>query len=303
MSVAAGLTSTTGLYIPEIWSGKTLVKFYKSTIFGTIANTNYKGEISGYGDTVHIRSVPTITIRDYVIGQGLTYERPKTELTDLLIDKGKYWAFSVNDVEKAQADLQYVEDWSDDASQQLGISIDTAILADVYADAAAANKGITAGAVSSAFDLGVTTDPVLVDKTNILDLIVDTGSCLDEQNVPESGRWIVFPPLICGMIKKSDLKDASLAGDGTSIMRNGRLGMIDRFTIYRSNSIATTVSGTEFNCIAGTNHAITFASQLTETETLKNPDDFGDLMRGLQVYGFKVEKPEALCHLCLKKAT
>ncbi len=42
-SVAAGLTSTTGLYIPEIWSGKTLVKFYKTTVFGAIANTQYQG--------------------------------------------------------------------------------------------------------------------------------------------------------------------------------------------------------------------------------------------------------------------
>ncbi len=219
-----------------------------------------------------------------------------------MIDKGKYWAFSVNDVERAQADLNYVEDWTQDAAEQLAITIDTAILAGVYADAHADNKGTAAGAVSAAFDLGVTTDPVLVDKTNILDLLVDTGSALDEQNVPTSGRWFVMPPLVAGMIKKSDLKDASLAGDGTSIMRNGRLGMIDRFTIYVSNSVATTVSGTEHNCIAGTNHAITFASQLTETEKLKNPDDFGDLMRGLQVYGYKVEKPEALCHIVVKKA-
>lgn len=300
--VASGQTSMSGVYTPEIWSGKTLIKFYTATVFGDIANTWYEGEIKSYGDTVHIRTIPDITIRDYTIGQKLQYENPRGTLVDLLVNKGKYYAININDVERMQSDLAYVEKWSDDAGQQMAITIDSAVLADVYADAHASNKGTTAGAKSSAYDLGVTTDPALVDKTNILDYIVDMGSVLDEQDVPATERYLVLPPLLCGMIKKSDLKDASLSGDGTSMMRNGRLGIIDRFTLYVSNQLATTVSGTEHNVIAGHKAAITFASQMTENETLKNPDDFGDLMRGLQVYGYKVIKPEALIHFVAKKA-
>jgi len=300
--VAQGLTSFSGTYIPEIWSGKTLVKFYKATVFGDICNTDYEGEIKNHGDTVHIRTIPDMTINDYSIGMNLSYERPTATVVDLLIDKGKYYAMAINDVEKLQADLPYVEKWTDDAGQQLAISIDTNILANVYSSAHADNKGLTAGTVSSAYSMGVTGTPYLADSDNILDLIVDMGSTLDEQNVPGSQRWIVLPPLFCGMIKKSDLKDASLAGDGTSMLRNGRLGIIDTFTIYRSNSVATTVSGTEHNVIAGHPTAITFASQLTKNETLKNPNDFGDLMRGLQVYGYKVIKAESLIHAVLKKA-
>jgi len=150
--------------------------------------------------------------------------------------------------------------------------------------------------------MGVTGTPLLIDKDNILDVIVDMGSILDEQNVPQTQRWVVLPPLFCGMIKKSDLKDASLAGDATSVMRNGRLGMIDRFMIYSSNNIATAVSGTEHNIVAGHPSAVTFASQLTKNETLKNQDDFGDLVRGLQVFGYKVIKEEGLIHCVGKKA-
>jgi len=300
--VASGLTSRSGIYIPEIWSGKTLLKFYKTTVFADISNTDYEGEIKTQGDKVKIRTVPDIVISDYVIGDKLTYDRPKGTVVELLIDKGKKWSFSVEDVEQLQADIPYVEKWTDDASQQLAISIDTSILADVYSDAHASNKGLTAGLGSSGYSMGVTGTPLLVDKDNILDTIVDMGSILDEQSVPSTERWVVLPPLVCGMIKKSDLKDASLAGDGTSIMRNGRLGMIDRFMIYASNSIATTVTGTEHNVIAGHPSAITFASQLIKNETLKNPDDFGDLVRGLQVYGYEVLKTEALVHAVLKKA-
>lgn len=300
--VAAGITGHTGIYTPEIWSGKTLVKFYKTTVFGDIANTDYEGEIKNQGDTVHIRTVPDIVITDYVIGQKLSYDRPRGTVVDLLVDKGKKWSFSVEDVERLQSDIPYVEKWTDDAGEQLGIAIDTNVLANVYSSAHADNKGTTAGTISDGYSMGVTGTPLLIDKDNILDTLVDMGSILDEQNVPQTQRWVVLPPLFCGMIKKSDLKDASLAGDATSIMRNGRLGMIDRFMIYSSNSIATAVTGTEHNIVAGHPAAITFASQLTKNETLKNQDDFGDLVRGLQVYGYKVIKEEALIHCVGKKA-
>ena len=296
--LAAGLTSHSGTLTPEIWTGKTLVKFYKKTVFGEICNTDYEGEIKAQGDTVHIRNIPDITISDHAIDQELNYERPATTVTDLLIDKGKSYSFSVNKIEEVQSDLNYVEKWTTDAGEQLAISIDTAILADVYSDANSSNAGASAGAVSGAFDLGATGAPESVDKTNILDYIVDMGSCLTEQNVPESGRWIVLPAVFCGMIKKGELKDASLAGDSESIMRNGRLGRIDDFMIYKSNSIATSTDGvwTVHNIIFGHPTAITFASQLVDHETLKNPKTFGDLVRGLQVYGYRVVKPEALGH-------
>jgi len=300
--LAAGVTGHSGNYTPEIWSGKMLVKFYLATVFGDIANTDYEGEIKSHGDTVKIRTVPDITISDYAIGQKLNYERPSKALVELLIDKGKYYAVAINDVEKLQSDIAYVEKWTDDAGQQMGIKIDQDILENVYADAHASNQGLTAGAKSGAYNLGVSGTPLPVTKANILDTIVDCGSVLDEQNIPNTSRWLVLPALLCGLIKKSDLKDASLAGDGQSIMRNGRLGIIDRFTLYMSNNIKIgDDSGAVYNCIAGHPAAITFASQLTENETLKNPDDFGDLMRGLQVYGYEVIKPEAMAYLYVSK--
>lgn len=301
--VAAGIESHTATLTPEIWSGKTLVKFYTATVFAEISNTDYEGEIKNAGDTVHIRTIPDITISDYYIGEDLKYERPKTTVVDLLIDKGKSYALAINDVEKIQSDLAYVEKWTDDAGEQMAIKIDEGILADVYADVHASNSGATAGAKSSSLDLGATGSPVSMDKTNILDHIVDCGTVLDEQDIPQTQRWLVLPAIFCGMIKKSDLKDASLAGDGTSILRNGRMGAIDRFTLYSSNQVDTTTDGSDtvYNCIAGHPAALTFASQLVKNETLKNPWDFGDLLRGLQVYGYKVIKTEAMLHLYAKK--
>jgi hypothetical protein len=97
---------------------------------------------------------------------------------------------------------------------------------------------------------------------------------------------------MAGMIKKSDLKDASITGDSMSVIRNGRLGMIDRFTIYMSHNLS--VSSGKFSLIAGHKMGFTFASQMTNMETIRSESTFGNIVRGLQVYGYKVVKPEAL---------
>jgi hypothetical protein len=115
---------------------------------------------------------------------------------------------------------------------------------------------------------------------------------LDEANCPEAGRFLVIPAKMAGLIKKSELKDASLTGDGTSVVRNGRLGMIDRFTLYVSHNL--NVSSGKTSLIAGHKMGFTFASQMTEMETIRSESTFGNIIRGLQVYGYKVVKPEAL---------
>lgn len=309
----AGLTRDTGYtdysstgtskWIPQIWSGKLVEKFYDATVFGEIANTDYEGEISKMGDKVIIRTTPTITIRDYKVGQTLNYEQPESANVDLDINKGKYFAFRVDDVDAMQADIDLMDDWSRDAGEQMKIAVDTDILATIYSLASSDNSGATAGRKSGAFNLGASGAPVALTKANILDYIVDLGTVLDEQNLPETGRWLVLPAWAVGMIKKSDLKDASLSGDGVSIMRNGRVGMVDRFTIYLSNNIATTTDGSDtvFNIVAGHKVGVTFAAQMTNMEKLANPNSFGQLVRGLNVYGYDVLEGKYIAHLYAKK--
>ena len=294
---AAGYPQHSGSVVPNaIWSGKLLVKFYQTTVLAAISNTDYEGEISEMGDKVIIRTTPTITIRDYTKGQQLETENPESQTVELDINQGKYWNFKVEDVDKFQSDFNYMDDWTRDASEQLKIEIDRDVLGSAYADVHASNQGATAGAISSSYNMGVTSAPVAIDKTNVVDFIADMGSVLDEQDTPESDRGVVLPVWMCNLIKKSELKDASLTGDGSSSLRNGRLGMIDRFTVYQSNLLSTTTDGanTVYNIIGCQKNGITFASQLLENETIRSENYFGVKARGLQVYGFKTIKPEAV---------
>jgi hypothetical protein len=294
-----------GTFIPEIWSGKLIEKFYASTVLAAISNTDYEGEIQNKGDKVHIRTKPTITIKDYRADGALEVERPASNIVDLLIDQGKYFNLILDDVMDVQADINMMNMWSDDAAQQFKIVVDRQVLLSLIGKAATKNRGATAGQISGNINLGVTGTPLQVvprnpatGKTEITDLIVNLGLVLDEQNVPEQGRWIVVPAWLGAQIKQSELRDASLTGDGTSILRNGRLGMIDRFTIYVSNLLPTGVAAGlaagEWVVFAGTSHALTFASQINKVETMRSEHTFGQLLRGLQVFGFGVLDGTAL---------
>lgn len=294
-------------FIPQVWSGKLVEKFYTATVFGAIANTDYEGEISDFGDQVIIRTTPTLVITNYQIGDALNYETPINANTTLDLNKGKYFAFTLDDVDAMQSDINLMDDWAEDASEQMKIAVDSDVITNILVDIAATNKGLTAGVISGDINLGATgtngTSAVLIDKTTILDYIVDIGTVLDEQNVPETGRWLVMPAWMVATIKKSDLKDASLAGDGTSIMRNGLVGMVDRFMLYLSNNIIGIVEGTAtiYKPIAGHSAGLTFAAQMTKMETLPNPDTFGQLVRGLNVYGYKVVEGKYLSTGVVKK--
>jgi hypothetical protein len=309
---STGNAFQTNGFIPEIWSGKLVEKFYASTVLSAISNTDYEGEIKNQGDRVKIRTKPTITIRDYRSDGALTLERPEGSSLELYIGIGKYFNTILDDVIDVQSDLNALSIWSDDAAQQLKITVDTDVLNGILGGMNASNKGVTAGRITSSLNLGATTTPLTivsrsptVGQVEVLDLILRLAQALDEQNIPEEGRWIILPVWAISMLKFSDLRQAYLTGDNTSPLRNGRVGTIDRFTVYSSNLLPTGVAGGlaagEFAVYAGHAHGLTFASQINKMETLKSEMTFGTILRGLQVYGYQIVDGTALAQAIVTK--
>jgi hypothetical protein len=292
-----------GIFIPQIWSGKLVEKFYAATVLAAISNTDYEGEIKNFGDTVNIRTRPTIVISDYQVDQDLSVQRPSSNLVVLQINNGKYFNVALDDVMEVQSDIDLMNIWAQDAAEQMKISVDTSVLSylSTTTDIASTNYGATAGAITAAINLGTAAAALTVSAnpatthTYVLDLITQAGQVLDEANIPESGRWMVIPSWMAALIKQSDLRNASIAGDMTSILRNGRLGEIDRFTLYYSNLLPTVdTSGLAYSVFFGVPAALTFAAQFTKMETIRSERSFSNLVRGLQVYGFKVVTAAAM---------
>lgn len=284
-------------FIPEIWESKLLRKLYAKNVMAAISNTDYEGKIKDHGDRVIVRTIPDGTIRNYVKGQDLIFEHLESDPVILYIDHGRYYGAVVDSIDLYQSDLKLLDMFSGDYGEKMANNIDTHVLAAIKGEAHASNKGNAAGVDSGDILLGAATAPFQITKDNVLDWIVDCGVVLGEQDVPldPAECKIVVPTWFGGIISKSDLKDASMTGDGKSVLRNGRIGIIWPFEVYLSNNLPITVD--TVNCWDVPflhKMGLTFASQFVKTKRFEPERTFGEGIKGLNVFGHKVMIPAAV---------
>lgn len=223
-------------------------------------------------------------------------QSPESDAVELLIDKARAYSLNLDALSEVQSDIELMDEWFMDAGEQMSIAIDGIVLNDIDADAHASNKGATAGAKSSSYNLGVTGTPLVITKANALDAIADFAAVLAEQNVPTTDRWLALPVWYCNLIEKGELRNSSISGDSSNkTLRNGFIGEISNFKIYQTNNytpVTDTVSC--YSLVFGHKSALTYASQLIKNRKLEDPDSFATLLDGLQVYGYEVVKPTCL---------
>ena len=297
---------TNSYFLPAIYSRKVLNFFRKASVVEAITNTDYAGEISAYGDSVRIIKEPVISVSDYTRGSDTTATKLTDQEINLVVDSAKAFKFIVDDIESNMSHVNFKEVATSSAAYALRDSYDAAVIASMFsgvstsspdhvlgADASAATQtmGQHQGG-SNAIDLtgsdGTGTDP--------LDVMAFMAKLLDEQSVPEEGRWFVAPPSFYNELSQSGSKLLSVdfnAGQGS--IRNGLVssGKLRGFDMYKSNNVAATSTATG-KILAGHISSTATAQTIISTEVLRDPSSFGDIVRGLHVYGAKVLRPEAL---------
>ena len=290
-------------FMPEVYSKKVLNFFRKASVAEAITNTDYAGEISAFGDSVKIIKEPVITVDQYERGGSVT----ATTLTDnevtLVVDTANAFKFIVDDIESSMSHVNFKEVASSSAAYALRDAFDTGVIAKLFAGVSASSPNHILGS-DSATDLAAGT----FDGTGNLDIGYASGEhdpidvlshmarLLDEQNVPEEGRWFLANPEFYEQLVKSSSKLISVdfnAGQGS--IRNGLVssGKLRGFDMYKTNNIAATTNAAG-KCIAGHMSAVCTAQTIINTEVIRDPSSFGDIVRGLHVYGAKVLRPEAL---------
>jgi len=289
-------------FLPEIYSKKVLNFFRKASVVEAITNTDYAGEISGYGDTVKIIKEPVITVAQYERGATPT----KTVLTDaettLIVDTANAFKFIVDDIESQMSHVNFKEVASSSAAYALRDAFDEGVIAKMFAGVSTSSPDNAIG-TDAAVGTGVepatgAVDLLGSDGTGVdaLDLMARMARKLDDENVPEEGRWFVAPPSFYEELSQSGSKLLSVdfnAGQGS--IRNGLVstGKLRGFNMYKSNNIAAPTTATG-KVLAGHMSSVSTAQTITSTEVIRDPDSFGDIVRGLHVYGAKVIRPEAL---------
>lgn len=293
-SHVAGQTNT--FWVPEIFSAKVQVAFRKAAVSEAITNTDYFGEIAGYGDTVNIILEPQISVNDYLRETDTAAGR--TNLSDqelvLTIDQAKYFRFEVDDLETKFSHVNWQQIAADNAAYQLKDAYDTNVLAAMVAGSTTNVYGTTGAPIDTGFGSG---------EIDPLDVLARLARLLDDDNVPEENRYVVANPIFYEELAKTSSKLMSVdynQGDGG--LRNGLVasGMLRGFKLYKSNNLATVAgtgsfSGTSlYNVMAGHMSAVASASALSQTESFRAHDAFADVVRGLLVWGRKVLRETAL---------
>ena len=280
-------------WVPEIYSKKVQIALRKASVAEAVCNTDYMGEIKSFGDTVNIVQEPQISVSDYTRGASTS----STALTDnelvLTIDQAKYFQFQLDDIEKRFSHINFQSVASDNAAYKLKDAMDENILHHIAVDASsvAANKR---GTTSTPIDVGFAAGEV--DPLNEMST---ASKLLDEQNVPEEGRWFVAAPEWYDALANTSSKLLSVdynAGKGS--LRNGLVasGLVRGFQMYKSNNCKThdlsgatpAGSATQPCAVWGQMSGISCGSSLKIVESIRSTTTFADIVRGLMVFGRKV---------------
>lgn len=270
-------------FIPEVWSASILEALRAKLVFPSLCNRDYEGDIREAGDTVHITGYDDVTVKKYTRGTNITVDA----VTDankgtLTIDQSDYFAFKVNDLDKVQAKADLTGNFTNSAAYNMALNVEKYISGLMDKAATAPAKTISVTTPSDAYLA-----------------VVEARKQLDKQNVPTEGRWIVVSPdFYALLLQDSRFIEGTAAGHNTLL--NGVVGSVSGFTVVESNNVPT-VSGkpSKQSIIAGTNAATTFAQQVNKVEAMRMQDDFADMVRGLDLYGGLVVRPECLTKVVL----
>jgi hypothetical protein len=124
MSTTQNISANT----PIKFSLKLIEVLYNETIYPSITNTKYEGEIKNEGDRVRVRTAGKVTLKNYTKGMVLVSDDLNPTAEDLIIDKQSYFKFIVDDIDKLQNDVNTMNEYASNARQDMAELIDTEVL-------------------------------------------------------------------------------------------------------------------------------------------------------------------------------
>jgi len=258
-------------FIPEIWAAGVTQSFISNQVVIPTLNTQYAGEATR-GNTVHIINATTPTIVDYAAaGRSITAEALADTEVQLLINQEKAFSVNVDDVDAVQAAGSF-NAWTDAAGRALAEDAETYVIAQMLAGATDGNSG-----------------SVVVDTADEAKAAIRAiRKSMTTAKVPSANRSVVVNPDFADLLLQG-LSDVSAAGSSDEL-RNGVIARLYGMDVIESPLVA----GANPTAIGYHQDMVAFVNQIGSLESLRNPTKFSDIVRGLNVYGAKVVKSEAV---------
>ncbi len=271
---------STTKFIPQIWSAKTLDVLENALTYSKLYNTDYEGEITDAGDTVHIAQIGVPTIKDYTRGSAID-SAEDVSVTDqtLTIDQAKYFNIAVDDVDAVQSKVSLL----DTATQRAAYGFADACDAYLGKQLAAA-AGITLGSAESPVNIS--------DASSAYEVLINIKTKLDTANLPKQNRVVIVPPEFEGLMLL-DSRFVNVTNQSEERLTEGTVYKAAGFEVAVSNNCPTPSTGV-FQIVASSPIQGTFAQQILKTEAYRPEGGFSDAVKGLHVYGAKTLHPEAV---------
>ncbi len=276
--------STYSAFIPEIWSQKLNQMLEKNCVMLQCVNRNWEGDIKNQGDTVKIITPAEVSVST-LTSDNITYSSLTPTSLDLVIDQKKFFAFKIDDVAKVQSNTDIMEAHLNNAKKAIEEVQDSYLLG-LHTDVPEENT------------VGTEELPITLDKSTIYENFVKLSLALKNSNAVHAGvrPWVIINPNIeAYLLQSPEFISAYNVADET--LREGSIGRIAGMDVLVSTNLVDVSE--KYYVLAGTNEAITFASQLSKIESLRDKDSFSDLVRGLYLYGAKTVQPNALAKMII----
>ena len=249
-------------FIQTIWSKKIQDDLELKCKLVDNCLRDYEGDVH-QAKTVKILGVGEPTIGAYNSGTDIEIEDMKDVGQELTIDQANYFAFYVDDVDKAQSVPGLKERYQEKAVHGLAVARDSYV----------------AGLIKSATNV---TEATALSAEAVKTAIDAAIVALRERNFDEAGV-IEVTPAVYNVFKNHLI---TLSTDNPSYIKKGIVGVYDDFDVVMSNNMAK--DATYAYCDIRGKKAIAFAGQINEVEALRSEKRFKDIIRGLDTFGAKV---------------
>ena len=221
----------------------------------------YEGDCK-YANTVKILAVGDPTIGAYT-GADINIEEMTDDSQLLPIDQANYFAFQVNDIDKAQSVPGLPEKFQEKAVHGLAVKRDAYV-----ANLIKSGTNVTTATAKTQTAI----------KTAIDEAIV----ALRERNFDEEAV-IEISPAVYNVFKNNLIE---LKTNNDELIRKGVVGMYDNMKVIMTNGLAK--DDTHVYCAIRGKKAIAFCGQINEVEAGRMERRFADYVRGLDTFGSKV---------------
>lgn len=299
--VPENMSNANGM-IPIIFSKKVALAFAKkSKVLDLLTNDYWEGEIKAQGDTVRIVFPSTNSVA-VVRGDACpTLDSVNATAQDLVIDKQMSFAFAITDKEKAQTQFKNAEDaYANITAQNIAIErakeVEQEVFSSTY-DSTIKSYGSVASPQA-----GYNAQNIYTLITQIKEDLIESGavaedgtydmSPFDEEAKEGRGVLLVSNAFHTLLLNAYPIVQATQNGD--MVVKDGKVERVAGLEVHVDRLLTTALNTTDLPFIAGTKNAITKAQQISMVEKIRDPKCFQDIVRGMELYGFKVLHPEAL---------